>query len=365
MGLKCGIVGLPNVGKSTLFNALTKTSVAQSANFPFCTIEPNSGIIVVPDERLDAVKEINNSQKKIPSSIEIVDIAGLVKGAHKGQGLGNQFLANIREVDAIVHVLRCFENEDILHVEDGVDPVRDAETVNTELLIADLESIEKKLPKLEKKAKSNDKEAIKEMELLTKIKKGLDDGLPVRAVELDEKEREMLPLLQLLTSKPTIYVCNVDEESVVEGNKFTKQVEELAKQEGTESVLVSAQIEQELSTLEDAEKQEYLEMSGITESGLDSIARVCYKILGLETYFTSGPKESRAWAFKKGMSAPEAAGIIHSDFQRGFIAAEVISYADFIEFKGEQGAKQAGKWRQEGKEYKVEDGDVILFRFNV
>ncbi len=365
MGLKCGIVGLPNVGKSTLFNALTKTSVAQSANFPFCTIEPNSGIIVVPDERLDAVKEINNSQKKIPSSIEIVDIAGLVKGAHKGQGLGNQFLANIREVDAIVHVLRCFENEDILHVEDGVDPTRDAETVNTELLIADLESIEKKLPKLEKKAKSNDKEAIKEMELLTKIKKGLDDGLPVRAVELDEKEREMLPLLQLLTSKPTIYVCNVDEESVVEGNKFTKQVEELAKQEGTESVLVSAQIEQELSTLEDAEKQEYLEMSGITESGLDSIARVCYKILGLETYFTSGPKESRAWAFKKGMSAPEAAGIIHSDFQRGFIAAEVISYADFIEFKGEQGAKQAGKWRQEGKEYKVEDGDVILFRFNV
>ncbi len=365
MGLKCGIVGLPNVGKSTLFNALTKTSVAQSANFPFCTIEPNSGIIIVPDERLDAVKEINNSQKKIPSSIEIVDIAGLVKGAHKGQGLGNQFLANIREVDAIVHVLRCFENEDILHVEDGVDPVRDAETVNTELLIADLESIEKKLPKLEKKAKSNDKEAIKEMELLTKIKKGLDDGLPVRAVELDEKEREMLPLLQLLTSKPTIYVCNVDEESVVEGNKFTKQVEELAKQEGTESVLVSAQIEQELSTLEDAEKQEYLEMSGITESGLDSIARVCYKILGLETYFTSGPKESRAWAFKKGMSAPEAAGIIHSDFQRGFIAAEVISYADFIEFKGEQGAKQAGKWRQEGKEYKVEDGDVILFRFNV
>lgn len=365
MGLKCGIVGLPNVGKSTLFNALTKTSVAQSANFPFCTIEPNSGIIVVPDERLDAVKEINNSQKKIPSSIEIVDIAGLVKGAHKGQGLGNQFLANIREVDAIVHVLRCFENEDILHVEDGVDPVRDAETVNTELLIADLESIEKKLPKLEKKAKSNDKEAIKEMELLTKIKKGLDDGLPVRAVELDEKEREMLPLLQLLTSKPTIYVCNVDEESVVEGNKFTKQVEELAKQEGTESVLVSAQIEQELSTLEDAEKQEYLEMSGITESGLDSIARVCYKILGLETYFTSGPKESRAWAFKKGMSAPEAAGIIHSDFQRGFIAAEVISYADFIEHKGEQGAKQAGKWRQEGKEYKVEDGDVILFRFNV
>ncbi len=365
MGLKCGIVGLPNVGKSTLFNALTKTSVAQSANFPFCTIEPNSGIIIVPDERLDAVKEINNSQKKIPSSIEIVDIAGLVKGAHKGQGLGNQFLANIREVDAIVHVLRCFENEDILHVEDGVDPVRDAETVNTELLIADLESIEKKLPKLEKKAKSNDKEAIKEMELLTKIKKGLDDGLPVRAVELDEKEREMLPLLQLLTSKPTIYVCNVDEESVVEGNKFTKQVEELAKQEGTESVLVSAQIEQELSTLEDAEKQEYLEMSGITESGLDSIARVCYKILGLETYFTSGPKESRAWAFKKGMFAPEAAGIIHSDFQRGFIAAEVISYADFIEFKGEQGAKQAGKWRQEGKEYKVEDGDVILFRFNV
>ncbi len=365
MGLKCGIVGLPNVGKSTLFNALTKTSVAQSANFPFCTIEPNSGVLIVPDERLDIVAKINNSQKKIPTAIEIVDIAGLVRGAHKGQGLGNQFLANIREVDAIVHVLRCFENEDILHVEDGVDPVRDAETVNTELLIADIESIEKQLPKLEKKAKGSDKEATKHYELLKKIKVFLDKGIPARNAELSEDEFKQLPLLQLLTSKPTIYVCNVDEESVTVGNKYTKQVADLAEEQGTYSVLISAQIEQEISTLADDERQEYLDMAGIKESGLDSIAKACYQTLGLETYITSGPKETRAWAFKKGMSAPQAAGIIHSDFERGFIAAEVIAYADFIEFNGEQGAKQAGKWRQEGKDYGVKDGDVILFRFNV
>ncbi len=366
MGFKCGIVGLPNVGKSTLFNALTKTASAQAANFPFCTIEPNIGRVAVPDERLDQISNITKSATTIPTQLEFVDIAGLVKGASKGEGLGNQFLANIRETDAIIHVLRCFENGDITHVEGSVDPLRDKDIIETELMLADLESVEKRLQSLAKKARSGDKESKQQMDMLEKVKTLLDDGRPARELErADQDEEKCFQMLQLITGKKVLYVCNVNEEDAATGNDWTKQVQQHAEQEGSNAVVISAAIEEEISQLDDDEQKEFLESLDLTEPGLNRVIRAGYELLGLSTYFTSGPKETRAWTIRKESKAPQAAGVIHTDFEKGFIRAETISYKDFIDHKGEQGAKEAGKMRSEGKEYIVQDGDILLFRFNV
>ena len=367
MSLNCGIVGLPNVGKSTLFNALTSTQKAQAANYPFCTIEPNKGIVNVVDERLDTLAKINKSVSVLPAKLEFIDIAGLVKNANKGEGLGNQFLANIREVDAIIHVLRCFENTDIIHVEGSVDPIRDAEIVNTELMIADLNSLEIRMANLEKKAKGNDKISKEMLEVAKPILEALRQGLPARSVSFKTiEEKKAVKLLQLLTDKPVLYVCNVNEEDLKNGNAFSEKVKAMAKLENASCVLITAQIEQEISMISDEqEKKEYLNAMGLEETGLNKIIKEAYNLLSLQTYFTSGPKETRAWTIKKGTFAPAAAGEIHSDFERGFICAEVVSYNDFVECGGEQKAKEKAKLRQEGKSYVVQDGDVILFRFNV
>ncbi len=367
MGFNCGIVGLPNVGKSTLFNALTATAAAQAANFPFCTIEPNVGRVSVPDPRLEKIAAIAGSANILPAQLEFVDIAGLVKGASQGEGLGNQFLSNIRETDAIIHVVRCFEDDDIHHVEGSVDPVRDAETIETELMLADLESLSKQIENLQKKARSGDKEIMAQSAFLTKIKDALDAGEPARTVEpADEDEERWVRIAQLITARPVLYVCNVSEDDAAEGNTYTKQVEDLAKTQGAEVVVICASIESEIAQLDtDEEKAEFLETMGLTEPGLNRIIRSGYILLELQTYFTAGPKETRAWTIPVGCKAPQAAGVIHTDFEKGFIKAETIAYDDYINCKGEQGAKDTGKMRQEGKEYVVVDGDVILFRFNV
>lgn len=364
MGFNCGIVGLPNVGKSTLFNALTETAAAQAANYPFCTIEPNVGRVAVPDPRLDTLARIGKSAKIIPTSLEFVDIAGLVRGASKGEGLGNQFLANIREVDAIVHVLRCFEDGDITHVEGSVDPIRDAETVETELMLADLDSLEKRQQGLVKRARGGDKEAQAQLALIDPILAALQAGRPARTA-IPAGEEEAARRLQLMTTKPVLYVCNVEEGSAATGNAHSARVEARAKAEGAQSVIVSAAIEAEISQMPQADRADFLASLGLEDSGLDRIIRAGYALLGLVTYFTVGPKEARAWTITKGTKAPQAAGVIHGDFERGFIAAETIAYADYVALGGEQGAKEAGKMRVEGKEYVVKDGDVLLFRFNV
>lgn len=367
MGFNCGIVGLPNVGKSTLFNALTATAAAEAANYPFCTIEPNVGKVGVPDPRLIKLAEIAHSAKIIPNQLGFVDIAGLVKGASRGEGLGNQFLANIREVDAIVHVLRCFENDDVTHVEGSVDPIRDIETINTELMLADLESLMKRRDALEKKAKgSKDPELLLTLKLVDKSLELLKEGKPARQVQLAEGEEIVFRQLQLLTSKPVLYVCNVSEDDAAKGNALTAKVEEYAKAEGSQVAIISAAIEAEVAMLPSEEdKQEFLASMGLEETGLAQVIRKGYELLGLMTFFTIGPKEARAWTLRKGAHAPEAAGVIHTDFQRGFICAETIAYDDYVANNGEQGAKAAGKWRQEGRDYVPQDGDVFHFRFNV
>ncbi|MBF0877818.1 redox-regulated ATPase YchF [Gluconobacter cerevisiae] len=364
MGFNCGIVGLPNVGKSTLFNALTETAAAQAANYPFCTIEPNTGRVAVPDARLDELARIGKSIRKVPTSLEFVDIAGLVRGASKGEGLGNQFLANIREVDAIVHVLRCFEDDDITHVEGGVDPVRDADIIETELMLADLESLEKRQIGLQKRARGNDREAQAQLELLEPLLAALRDGQPARTAVPKGQEVEA-SRLQLLTTKPVLYVCNVEEASASTGNAFSEAVRKRAEAEGAGVVVVSAAIEAEVSQLPNEDRTEFLEGLGLTDSGLDRVIAAGYKLLGLRTYFTVGPKESRAWTITAGTKAPQAAAVIHNDFERGFIACETVAFDDYVACNGEAGAKEVGKLRIEGKEYVVQDGDVLLFRFNV
>jgi len=366
MGFRCGIVGLPNVGKSTLFNALTETQAAQAANYPFCTIEPNVGQVGVPDERLDKLAAIASSAKVIPTQLGFVDIAGLVRGASKGEGLGNQFLANIREVDAIVHVLRCFEDDDIQHVDNRVDPLADAETVETELLLADLESLEKRVPAAEKKATGGDKEAKIMASVLGQALALLREGKPARLTEpKDEEEARIFRQAQLLTAKPVLYVCNVEEEAAAGSNAHSAKVFEKAKGDGAEAVIVSAAIEAELIGMEPDERLAYLEEMGLHETGLARIIRAGYDLLHLITFFTVGPKEARAWTVHEGAKAPDAAGEIHSDMQRGFIRAETIAYDDFVALGGENAAKDAGKLRQEGKDYEVKDGDVLHFKFNV
>ena len=366
MGFNCGIVGLPNVGKSTLFNALTATAVAEAANFPFCTIEPNIGRVSVPDERLEKISEITKSAKIISTQLEFVDIAGLVRGASKGEGLGNQFLANIREVDAIIHVLRCFEDENVTHVEGDIEPIRDAETVETELMLADMESLEKRVNALEKRAKGNDKEAKQLLWLVQSTLELLRDGIPARKLEVSDDDKKAFGMLQLLTSKPVLYACNVEEESASDGNALSAKVAEMAAAQGATSVVVSAKIEEEVSQLADAEeKAEFLEALGLHEAGLDRVIRAGYSLLKLITFFTSGPKETRAWTVFDGALGPQAAGVIHTDFERGYIKAETIAYDNFVSLGGEQAVKDAGKMRQEGKTYQVKDGDIMLFRFNV
>ena len=366
MGFRCGIVGLPNVGKSTLFNALTETQAAQAANYPFCTIEPNVGQVSVPDERLEKIAGIAKSAKTIPTQLAFVDIAGLVKGASKGEGLGNQFLGNIREVDANVHVLRCFEDDDIQHVANKVDPLADAEVVETELLLADLESLEKRVPAAAKRATGGDKEAKLMASVLGQALELLKDGKPARLTEpKDEEEARGFRQAQLLTAKPVLYVCNVAEEDAAKGNALSEQVFAKAAAEGAEAVVVSAAIESELVGMPEEDRAEYLAELGLVESGLSRVIKAGYKLLGLQTFFTAGPKESRAWTFPAGAKAPQAAGEIHTDFERGFIRAETIAYDDYVALGGESGAREAGKLRQEGKEYLVQDGDVMLFKFNV
>jgi ribosome-binding ATPase len=363
MGFKCGIVGLPNVGKSTLFNALTETAAAQAANYPFCTIEPNVGEVAVPDPRLDALAQIGKSAQIIPTRLTFVDIAGLVKGASKGEGLGNQFLATIREVDAIAHVVRCFENGDITHVAGKIDPIADIEIIETELMLADLESLEKRVDNLEKKAKGNDKEAKEQLGLVNRALTLLREGKPARFVERKPEEEKAFRGLGLLTSKPVLYVCNVDESSAATGNEYSRMVEGRAKEVGAVSVVISAQIEAEIAVLSKEEREEFLATLGLTETGLDRLIRAGYELLHLVTYFTVGPKEARAWTITKGTKGPAAAGVIHTDFERGFIRAETIAYDDYVALNGEAGAREAGKLRLEGKDYVVADGDVMHFRF--
>lgn len=368
MGFNCGIVGLPNVGKSTLFNALTATAAAQAANYPFCTIEPNVGRVGVPDPRLDKLASIANSAKIIPTQLEFVDIAGLVRGAAKGEGLGNKFLAHIREVDAIIHVLRCFEDGDITHVENSIDPVRDAETVETELMLADMESLERRVSAAQKKAKSGDQEAKEHLSVMEPTLKVLQEGKPARVLleTFSPEQTVILKQLQLVTSKPVLYVANVAEADAATGNALSEKVEAKAKAEGTQSVVIAAAIESEVSTLgSDEDKKEFLDALGLTEPGLNKIIRAGYARLDLLTFFTVGPKEARAWTVRKGSTAPQAAGVIHTDFERGFIKAETIDYNSFVSCNGEAGAREAGKLRQEGKDYIVQDGDIFHFKFNV
>ncbi|WP_425049589.1 redox-regulated ATPase YchF [Psychromarinibacter sp. S121] len=364
MGFKTGIVGLPNVGKSTLFNALTRTAAAQAANFPFCTIEPNVGEVAVPDTRLATLAEIATSKQVIPARMTFVDIAGLVKGASKGEGLGNQFLANIRECDAIAHVLRCFEDPDVTHVDGRVDPLADAETIETELMLADMESIEKRMQGLVRKVRGGDKEAVQQERLLKDAMAALEAGQPARTVDVSGEDMKAWKSLQLLTQKPVLYVCNVDESEAAEGNALSAKVAEKAAAEGAVSVVISARIEEEISQLDDGEAAMFLEEMGLEEAGLSRVIRAGYELLGLQTYFTVGPKEARAWTIRKGTLAPQAAGVIHGDFERGFIRAETIAYDDYVTLKGEQGAKDGGKMRVEGKSYEVKDGDVLHFLFN-
>ncbi|WP_138471431.1 redox-regulated ATPase YchF [Poseidonocella sp. HB161398] len=364
MGFKMGIVGLPNVGKSTLFNALTRTAAAQAANFPFCTIEPNVGDVAVPDKRLFKLAEIAGSKEIIPARMTFVDIAGLVKGASKGEGMGNQFLTNIRETDAIAQVLRCFEDDDITHVDGRVDPVSDAETINMELIIADMESVEKRLQNLSRKVRGGDKEAVQQERLLKAALELLEDGKPARLLDVAEEDRKQWRMLQLLTQKPILYVCNVEENASATGNAHSARVAEMAQAEGAGIVLISAAIEEEISQLDDEEAEVFLEEMGLEEAGLDRLIRAGYDLLGLETYFTVGPKEARAWTIYKGTAAPQAAGVIHGDFERGFIRAETVAYDDYVSLGGEARARDAGKLRVEGKSYVVKDGDVLHFLFN-
>ncbi len=363
MGFKCGIVGLPNVGKSTLFNALTQTAQAEAANYPFCTIEPNVGEVGVPDERLDALAAIAGSKQIIPTRLTFVDIAGLVRGASTGEGLGNKFLAHIREVDAVAYVLRCFEDDDITHVEGRIDPLADAETVETELMLADLESCEKRLTAAEKKAKVGDKDAKQQVALFEAALVLLREGKPARLAKIAPEDEQAWRLLQLLTAKPVLYVCNVDEGSAANGNAFSAKVFERAEAEGAQAVVISAKIEAELAGLDAEERTAFLAEMSLEEPGLNRLIRAGYSLLGLVTYFTVGPKEARAWTITNGTKAPQAAAVIHSDFEKGFIRAETIAYADYVGLKGEAGAKEAGKFRLEGKEYVVADGDVLHFRF--
>ncbi len=364
MGFKCGIVGLPNVGKSTLFNALTQTAAAEAANYPFCTIEPNVGEVGVPDERLDKLAAIAGSAQILPTRLTFVDIAGLVRGASKGEGLGNQFLGHIREVDAVAYVLRCFEDDDITHVENRIDPLADAEVVETELMLADLDSLEKRRVNIEKKAKTGaDKEAKAQLAVIDKALAALREGKPARVAEITPEERPILDALQLLTSKPVLYVCNVDEASAAGGNRFSQAVEKRAAEEGAGCVVISAKIEAEFASLAPEERAEFLKDLGLPEAGLNRLIRAGYSLLDLVTYFTVGPKEARAWTIQRGTKAPQAAGVIHTDFEKGFIRAETIAYDDYVGLGGEVGAKDAGKMRLEGKEYVVKDGDVMHFRF--
>ncbi|MBY0420747.1 MAG: redox-regulated ATPase YchF [Parvularculaceae bacterium] len=364
MAIACGIVGLPNVGKSTLFNALTRTAAAQAANYPFCTIEPNIGDVAVPEPRLGKLAEIAKSKEIIPARMQFVDIAGLVKGASKGEGLGNQFLANIREVDAVVYVLRCFDDDDVTHVANRIDPVADFEIVETELMLADLDSLEKRRANVEKKTKSGDKDAKATLALVDLALEQLKDGKPARRAAVPPEDQKAWRALQLLTSKPVLFVANVDEGSAATGNDYSRRVEAAAKTEGAGAVVISARIESEIAPLADAEQKEFLDSLGLEEPGLNRLIRAGYDLLGLQTYFTAGPKEARAWTIHKGDTAPQAAGVIHTDFEKGFIRAETIAYDDYVALSGEVGAKEAGKMRLEGKEYVVKDGDVMLFRFN-
>jgi GTP-binding protein YchF len=363
MGFKCGIVGLPNVGKSTLFNALTQTAAAQAANYPFCTIEPNVGDVAVPDPRLETLAQIAGSQEIIPTRITFVDIAGLVRGASKGEGLGNQFLANIREVDAVAHVLRCFIDDDITHVEGKIDPVSDAETVETELMLADLESLEKRIKPLEKKANGGEKEAKEQLALMMKAVTLLREGKPARRAELAPEERGPYSQLGLMTAKPVLYVCNVEEGSAATGNAISAKVEAMAKAEGARSVVISAKIEEEIAQMPMEDRKDFLDSLGLEEPGLNRLIRTGYELLGLLTFFTVGPKEARAWTVVQGSKGPQAAGVIHTDFEHGYIRAETIAFNDYVAGKGEAGAREAGKFRLEGKEYVVADGDVMHFRF--
>lgn len=365
MGFNCGIVGLPNVGKSTLFNALTQTQSAQAANYPFCTIEPNTGKVGVPDPRLKDIANLAKSEKTIATQLEIIDIAGLVKGAAQGEGLGNQFLGHIRETDAILQVLRCFDDENIKHVEDSIDPVRDAEIINTELMLADLESLEKQVKSLGKKVAVKDKDAMILMDTLQPCLEALQNGQPIRTVDLSAEQRAILKHQALITAKPLLYVCNVGEDEVVNGNAASAAVEAMAEKEGAGVIPISAAIEEEIAQMEPADQTAFLDDLGLSQAGLDRLIHAGYNLLNLTTFFTAGPKETRAWTIRAGATAPNAAGVIHTDFERGFIRAETISFADYMAYGGEQGAKEAGKQRIEGKEYLVQDGDIFHFRFNV